>query len=649
MKIAIFLLMLSIVYGEEETELNAPEIAVGHRLQNQFQSTYDSHFMKSEDEIGYRYMQLYQNVYIFLEDGLKNNLLVSEAEVSNRLASYKKVFSERFLNKDHIKNIIIIEKYLNQVKGLFTNEKAVADLYGKLTDSIVAQTKPSFAEMELLLNSMTLFADPLIGEFIQEKNDETTKEEYENVISKKLFWTVKELRLSGKPDDCVAFDPGSNRCIVTVAQFNSSISLMNISKKMPRDSARDEILSDLLSDIYLSTRAMQSGYAEKMATKELLSQNRAAFKNAQRFISLGRMVTDESKLFETYKKYYRERFSPRDEVYINISGSSDKAYIDSVYRLLCRTSVKNSRTRRNKASNAEIQRLPWQRSNWNELPDELVRPTDSIDINEFTGPIKTPYGYFIAHLDEVKRSKGLSFDEAYDELVYLATRDKWQNVDSILEEKAFEMYLKDKSRFVTPDTMAITLWLCPYYSDSTRTPVIPDTLASNGLRLCSVQLPFDVQEKLKEAYYQKKNANCLIGLIYTRYGAFSFQVHTNKNGGIQYSFDEVRDYLTAEIKAEEVKNSGCYAKQQDDIIDRMFLGKSYFIDDVTQARTMPYDQIMALIDNGTLDVSAVKNKSSKNDCYLYGKAEYERMKINEYQENIENWIKTVRIDRSYFN
>jgi len=649
-KMFIILMLISVSYSNEDIDFDVKKRVSETIFSNQFTQVNENHFIKSEDYVGYRYMQLYQNVHIFLEDGVKINLTVSDAEVTARVESYKKVLSERFLNKSQIYNIIIIEKYLKKVKGIFPADETISNLYVILTDSIVNQTKPTFAEMEPLLNSMALFSDPQIGELIQEKNDEIVKEEYENVISKKLFWTVNELRATGKPDDCIAFDANKNQCMITVSMFNSSIPLKNISKKTPLDSARDEILREILSDIYLSNLAIESGYNEKLSIKELIAQSKAQFKYSQKFISLGRIVKDENTLFATYKKYYKHLFSPKDEVFLNVLGSSDSVYIDSVYTWLCAAIGKSSERKRNSDKiNQTLKKLPWQRSNWNELPDELVLPTNAIDVNEFTKPVKTPYGYFIVHIDEIKRYKEISFEDAYAELVYLATRDKWQNVDSILDEKAYEIYTKDKNRYVTPDTMNLTLYLFPYYSDSTHKNRMPDTLSLKGVRLCSIYLPFEVQEKLKAAYYQTKNRNVQVGPIYTRYGAFYFRVHTYKKGGIQHSFDDVRDYLISEIKADERKDSGANAKYQDDIIDRMFLGQMYFIEDVTYARTMSYDQIMALIESSKIDISAVKNKSSKNDCYQYGKAQYERMKINEYNENVDNWIKNLQIDLSHFN
>jgi len=647
MKLLIVLFLLAGAYGAEETSFEGANSGSVSRITNQFPPTSTFQFLNSEDAIGYRYMQLYQNVHIFLEDGLKNNVTASQAEVSNRLESYKRVLSERFLNKNQIYNIIIIEKYLKDGLGIIPNEDAIAKLYEMLTDSVVDQAKPAFAEMEPLLNSMALFSDPQIGELIQQKNEELAREEYEKVISKKPYWSINELRAGGKPDDCIAFDPNTNRCLVTVARFNASISLMNISKKMPRDSARDEILYELLSDVYLSSLAQEKGFAEKITTKEFLAQNRTHFKNAQRFISLGRMVTDNTKLFETYKKYYRERFSPKDEVYINVLGSSDSGYIDSLYQWLRKkTRKKSPESKRDTTNSGIIHKLPWQRSDWNELLDELVAPTDSIDVNEFTRPVKTRYGYFILHLDEVNRHKGASFEEAHDELVYLATRDKWQNADSILEERAYEVYTRNKTDYVTPDTMELMLYLSPCAGDTTGKNLPPDTLFSKGLRVCSVFLPFEVQGMLKKAYYQNKSGKGLLGPIYTRYGVYYFQVRTCKRGGIQYTFDEVYEYIAAEIRADEKRERAGYIQYQDDSIDRMFLGRAYFIDDISQARTMGYDQIMEMIESGKIDISAVKNKALKSDCYQYGKAQYETMKINEYQENIDNWIKTIRIDVS---
>ncbi len=594
---------------------------------------------RSSDPIGEKYMELYHKVHIFLGDAINNSLTATEVETSQRTESYGKVFSEGFLNKAQIYDIILIEKYLQEIAGLFPAEYAVTTLYENLNDCISSQIKPAFDAARPLFYSMALFSLPQIDELIEEKNGEFAKEEYNNTISKKKFWSINELKLKGKPNDCIAYDNNSYECLITIGQFNASIPLMNISKKYPKDSARTEIIHEILSDIYLSKLAIDSGYTDKLNTKEMLAKKKVTFKKSQKHLTLGRIVTDEDILFSTYKKYYEERFFSRDEVYINIIGSTDSNYIDSVYTWLYQESKNDS------LKEHAIKQLPWHRSNWNDLPDELVLPTDTINENEFTKPVKTPYGYFIAHLDEVIRHK-TTFEEAYDELVYLATRDKWQNTDSLREERAYEYYSKNKGKYVTPDTMDLSFCLLPCSTDVTKG--VLDSSSLKKLRLSSIQLPFEVQDELKIDYNKKRNKKGLLGPMHTRYGTFYFQVHNSKPGGKQYSFDQVYEYILAEIKTNEKRENFVHAKDQKVILDRMFLGKMYFIDDISKVQRIDDAKIRDLIENGKIDVSAVKDKSSEKDCLLYGKAQYERMKIEKYEENINNWVKNIKIEKTLF-
>lgn len=596
--------------------------------------------LRSIEPIRKIYLELYNKINILISDAINNNLIVTEIEIEERIELYIKVFSESFLNKAQIYNIILIEKYLNKVIGVFPTEETVNNMYVNLVDSLSLEFKPAFDEVKSLYNSMALFSHPRVGKLVEQKNEEIAKVEYENKIKEKKFWSKKELGLKGNLNDCIAFENDSCECLITIGQFNVSIPLMNISKKYPKDSAYIEILNEILSDVYLSKLAIDSGYTTKSGTKEFLAKKKVIFKKSQRYLTLGRIVTDEDILFSTYKKYSKELFSSRDEVYINILGSTDSVYIDSVYRWLQKVLKNESLKKR------AIKQLSWQRSNWDDLPDELVIPTDTINEKEFTKPIKTPYGHFIAHIDEVVRHKQTTFEEAYGELVYLATKDKWQNIDSVYEERAYEYYSKNKEKYVERDTMEISLCLLPCSTDITDELI--DMLTLKKTNLCSIQLPHEVQDELKTEYNKSKNKKGLIGPAHTRYGTFYFQVHNVKPGLKQYSFDQVSEYVISELKSDEKMGNFVNAKDQKIVIDRMFLGEMYFIDDIAKVQRIDIDKIRKMIENGKIDVSVITNVSSEKDRLLYGKSQYERMRIEEYQKDINNWVKKLKIEYSLF-
>jgi len=469
----------------------------------------------------------------------------------------------------------------------------------------------------------------------------------------KTFWKLNELKVYGDCNDCLVKESGSDKCLINVAQFNAAIEPSTIAETVCKDSARIAIIRQIASDIYLAQLAEESGYTENAEVKIQLAERRKLFKYSQQYLNCGSLVFDKNILYSTYQKYFDALFNTKEDVFINIIGSTDSVYIDSVYSWLSAITKNDFSTSAIIRTRPIFQLLPWQRSDWRDLPDTLVTPVDSMYTNEFTRPIKTEYGFFIAQIDAIKKRRLISFEDAYIDLIYLATRDKWLNIDSIKWDQAYQVYQKNKNEYVTPDTMQLSISLLPGFfnyqkmesnikADNADIPV--DTASLHWIEISSLLLPEELQKKIKQ-YYPGSNINTINGPVYTRYGTLYFRVLTTKQGRKQLSFDQVGYSILAELDREEKKESLLYSDEQERYIDRMLYGNMYYINEISKIQNMCIDEIMQLANNGTIDMSGVeKYKLPKNDCFLYARNQYVIMKINEFQERIDQWVNTLNIN-----
>jgi hypothetical protein len=101
------------------------------------------------------------------------------------------------------------------------------------------------------------------------------------------------------------------------------------------------------------------------------------------------------------------------------------------------------------------------------LRTELTQHTDSLQIDSISPPIKTPYGYFLIKRDSIQNHREVPFDAAQQRLVILATYQKWNQLDSILETRADSIYQSNTYLNRVEDTLRVIASLSPFCSGDT--------------------------------------------------------------------------------------------------------------------------------------------------------------------------------------
>jgi hypothetical protein len=179
--------------------------------------------------------------------------------------------------------------------------------------------------------------------------------------------------------------------------------------------------------------------------------------------------------------------------------------------------------------------LPWAYFKEGQLPKDLIARADSLKAGQCGFPYRSPYGYFLVRLEKSVPTPEVSFESAFLRLVFLATRDKYLEMDSVVEARAKDYYAANIAQFARPDTLELRAWLIP--RQGTRSPgmtrhdvkprVLSDTACYQALEIPSLALPAEVRVPLQERV-RKDAAQAFFGPLSNRFGRWYFQVRSRK-------------------------------------------------------------------------------------------------------------------------
>ncbi len=587
-----------------------------------------------KNRIHSRYTRLYGETAILLPDAHEQQVTVTPNELEEKQNSFINFLPKRYLRQLQFKNSLILEKYLHHVKGIFPRAEDMDYLFNTLTrgtDSIQKFTKES---MEPLLKTMAIFYNPGVRGCM---------EELKNREKPPLYWANKELMLNAPSLDCLVKDGQSGDCILSVDQFNSMVSLTKRPKTISKDSTRRQILLELLENICFSTLAEESGFSKKRGVKGALSQRERNFQKQQRLLSSGAIITEEATLLAAYDSYYHDYFAPREEVFIDLVGSMDSSYIDSLFTVL-KSDVQNVLSKTSVQSNNDTMHIPWKTTSWTELPDELVIPTDTLMEGECTHPIKTDYGYFIARINTINQRDEITIDEAYNSLITLATRDHWYENDSILTTHVHQYYRNNLIEFQTPDTMLIRLSLIPDVKYS-RVHTFNEVSQRATRTISSLDLPHDVQVTLMNRYDTHKGRTNEMGPLSTKYGLFYITVLEYHKGRKQLSCNRVFAQIENRLRENPDTFAKFFSKEQKKQIRRMCLGHLYRQEAIKKIESLSAKATTRGVESEEDSYNNENYDTQRSDDYLQKKRALVHL-YTDQEATFAKWLKNVAIDYS---
>lgn len=459
-------------------------------------------------------------------------ITVSSAELKQRSAAIKKMYPGHEIDSSKVETILLAEKYLEKKGFPLPGQDSVHAMEGKVDPTRFS----SQIELEQA-ERMTLFQESMGRADVQReaRNLEDIEQIKRNSGHEATEMRAsRELQVHGDPEECLARN--GNACLVTLREYNAATLLYAFPARMPLDSAKAAIMRRYLVEKRLADSARALGLDRNpdsvLRRQRLTSQGARWLQSAKR---LGVPVKDNQSLKSAYGRYYERYFAPGEEVSLAIIGSSDSAYIDSLYRIFSAWERNGGPLRAPARKMAKEPDLPWSYFKAEELPEEMAALTDAFRPGQCSPPYRSGAGRFLVRLAAAVRKPEVPFSDAFPCLVFLATRDKYLNMDSVVEAQARRYYSANQARFAYPDTMALQAWLIPGQEKASLDPAdrkggkaaLSDTSRFKAMAVSSLSLPDDIRIALQDAV-RKDSLRSFFGPLENPYGRWYFKIRSKK-------------------------------------------------------------------------------------------------------------------------
>lgn len=354
---------------------------------------------------------------------------------------------------------------------------------------------------------------------------------------------LRELQLTLQGEQCLAGDTLGLECILTVADFNREAMNMNLERRLGLDSARRTVMDKALNVRYYAGEARRKGHADLPEIKQKIA-------NRLRGTRPGEIPDiDSAKLEGLYRQMFDSLFRRHEEVELDLIGATDSALIDSLHRAL--SSIPPSRARQAREA---VSRLPWIRRRSDELPASLSLPADTLPLGGLTRPLRTPYGWFLLRVAGIRNIPERSFAEARPQLYQMAVQGFRAIPEADLEREARDLYKQEASRFLSPDTLLLNLWLGPpEWPEAGRLLPDPRRKPPAGFKVRSTDLPSILLSRLEPVRKGTGKRTDTLGPVKvvrnTPLGAMAVQILGRKPGGKLLPYAQVRKEIISILRS----------------------------------------------------------------------------------------------------
>jgi hypothetical protein len=518
------------------------------------------------------------NVYPLSKLAEQNGIQATEEEISVQEKSFKAMFPGKLISSDENRVSVIAKKYSETVLRAPVSPGMIQYEYTRLQSEYPEESMPPQADIKPILEMKALLHETSVRNEIEKYNKQMHIKFNEGNIKSSQTWEISDLMIQAPGNNCLVKYKDGDSCFLTVGQFNRYLRYKDITKILSIDGARRRAIQEIIRDVYIADVARKQLAVGNDTVISQARQNWMKWKTVKRkYKDLGTPVKDSISLKDAYNTYYDALFSERVTPFFSIIGSSDSLYMDSIFRAFKNEiSGKDGKIKGQSKTTKNGSDLPWSSSQAGFLPREFDKYTDTMHFKEVSGIIRMPYGFFIIRLDSVQKRPERRFEDAKMDLIYLATKRKWKNLDSMLVEKAYEIYKSNLALCNKPDTLKATFFLTPdAESMKNKKPIFEKDL-ERGLAVISSQLPLDISDSLASRIYASKNKKKIMGPIITRYGVWNFKVLDIKPSGgfLPFSFSKQR--LIDSLVSVEVKfNLDTLWQHPDTLLDNIALGWVY--------------------------------------------------------------------------
>lgn len=466
-------------------------------------------------------------VEIYAAEAERGGVRVSEADVERWRVLHAKMYPGQAVPEPAAK-FLLAEKYLESNRMIPGGESSDGAFNAKWNDSLFASPEEA-SQARKIIRFQEAFKHPEVRDAGDRLRDLEQIRMFAGRVESPM-WDLEMIQVNGDPSDCMAWI--GLKCMVNLGEYNAATLQYRVPASLPLDSARVEILRRYLpvKQIADSARALGMDWnSDSLARESEYRQTAAHWLHAsQRF---GKPVSDPAILKSLYGSYYDKYFAAREELTLAIIGSSDSVYLDSLYRIQSAWETSSRSRKGPRLPSAPEPALPWTHFKESELPREFKSALYGFRIGQCAPPFRTSMGFFMARITNAARTPELAFREALPTLLFLATRDKYLNNDSVVEAQARKYYSTHKARFALPDTLELQTWLAPRFhrardsASSSGKPLgpMPDTAAFRSVRLSSLWLPDAFRMRIQDSA-KRQSRDSTIGPLTDKFGTWHFKI-----------------------------------------------------------------------------------------------------------------------------
>jgi hypothetical protein len=464
----------------------------------------------------------------------RDGIEVSAEQVNQRVDMYKSLYPGQEVGPDKVRTLLLAEKYL-EANGMWPRGAAPEKGSEGKADS-ARFASPEQAELAKKAERLHSLLDREDTQRKAAALDDLSRIQSVSEVEPRTMRPQSDLQLRGDPEECLAW--AGRNCLIPLREYNAATAYYPMPDGMPLDSAKAIILKRYLSEKRMALEALDKGLdrqADSLVAR--VKSKKEDFRWMQAALPFGMPVSDLRLLEAAYSRYYARYFARGQDVTLAIIASSDSTYIDSLHRVY--RSWERKRAMELKAGRPAPKEplLPWSYFKKPQVSKELAALADTLKAGQCGPPTRFPQGRFLVRLAKAVPTREISFHEANQRLIYLATRDKFLDMDSVVQALAKKYYAANIAQYTSPDTLSLRAWLIPHPEPSpaaprgrtVKTAIVADTARFKSMEMSSLALPTGLRMALQERV-KRDSTRSFFGPLADGFGRWYFQVGSRKPG-----------------------------------------------------------------------------------------------------------------------
>jgi hypothetical protein len=256
-------------------------------------------------------------------------------------------------------------------------------------------------------------------------------------------------------------------------------------------------------------------------------------------------TASDSVLHAKYDSYYNYLFVPQNESIFNLIAATDSIFLDSILKEITiqRSAGNDDETGENHSLFKKNFFSDTYR--YDSLPEDLQRVADSVETNRWSKIKKYRWGYITLGLNLQKIRRGISFEDAYPQLLYLPNM---ADLPVMLTEDRMMNFFKENKKLFQKDTLFLSIKIFPsiYHKIDGKflSAIMPHGTISE-IKCADYELPFVIRQEVINTIELPKNEST--DWLDLKYGKWKIRCIARRKGKT-VDFAECKDSIIQYLK-----------------------------------------------------------------------------------------------------